>query len=653
MRFLLGSLLLLLAGFAFAATRCATEVPASDRDGRDERSAAVVAAAPAPPAAESSLPERETMPRENGAARSESAALADSISGVVVDDHGRPVHWAKVITNLGPDARSDENGAFTFARRAEDASAIAIRSVSPAKADSPMLESLCPSQWVTWGTHDLRFVLRRRVELVVELVDTQGNAAAGEVTVVQPWESVSFDDWGGARLTVRGEGRVVFPAVARGRCTVDVESHRFARSLPREIEVGAAPNHMVVVLRERAARRVVVTDDRDVPPRWATVQLFAALPAVHMDRAALEHELRTARSPRGWHPVAGVTQSDAEGVSFEGEAGVDYVVRVLGDHEPWIVRDVRLDDPSPLVVRIPRAEGVTVTARFPTPLDADQLRTEKIVFALTPAAGAPWHERSNGVRFRWGKVAGDVVFANVPAGEWMLVQGHSEQGFPGPGPRPLASVVVGSSDVTVDVAAAPQRPGRIVLQIATEHDRSEQCVHLQRVPRDGELRPDFVEIAFPVEFDTETVVPVGSYRARLRRIPQALSDEVVEIAEGDRVDAKFHVRLGSIAVRLVNERGEPVRDARVALRRDGIVTRYDALRATDGDGIARSSCGVGMVDVVLLPDEAWLPFTGGEALVLGGGNLVQSDEPRTLLGRAFVSEGETIEVTFVVRGAPR
>lgn len=646
MRFLLVSLLLVLAGLAFATTRCATEPPASDRDGRDDRSAAVVPVASGPPSAESPPPEREALLRENDVAHNESTTLRDSISGVVVDEDGRPVRAVLGSSYAEVDAETDERGAFLFTRCAEDTSAIAIRTVSPAD-EASLLEGVCPSQWVTWGTHDLRFVLRRKVELVVELVDGLGNAVAGEVTVWQPWESVISGDRSTGRLTGRAEGRIVFPAVAHGRCTVDVERDRFVPPVRQAVEVGDAPNHVVVVLRERATRRVVVTDDRDVPPRWATVQLFAMREGESTDRDALERELRAAKSPRGWHRVAEGTQRDAEGISIKGEAGVDYVVRVLGDHEPWIVRNVRLDDPSPLLVRIPRTEGVTVTARFPTPLDADLLRAEKIVFALTPAAGAPWHESADGVRFRWGKVGVDVVFANVPPGEWVLVQLRSLQGYPGPGPRPLASVVVGASDLTVEVAAAPKLPGRIALQIASEHDPREECVHLQRVPRDGELRAHFVEIAFPVRFETETMVPVGAYRARLRHVPQALSDEVVEIAEGERVDAKFHVRLGSIAVRLVDERGEPLRDARVALQRAGVVTRYDVMGETDGDGIARSSCGVGMVDVVLLPSQPWYPFGGMESS-LGGGNLVQSTEPRTLLGRASIREGVTTDVTFVV-----
>lgn len=644
-------LLLLALGVAFAASRC-TDAPPEPLREANVTGRSAVASIENQESSASPPPVREAMPLEDAAARAVSFASPDSISGVVVDDEGRPVRGAEVFTDGDLHATTDERGAFRFTRRPGDTSAIAIRMVAPSN-DAPTLESVCPASWVAWGTHDLRFVLRHKASLVVELVDANGRPAWGEVEVDQPWETAGGYLAFATRITKEGAGRIVFPAVSHGHCTVRVTSGGFATPAPLDVEVVDGANDVTIVLLERARRSFVITDENDAPLDFATVELFAAHDARTPDRAAIESELRSVHRPRSLRLV-GEGRSDESGAgTLEGEAGVDHIVRVLGEGEPWIGHAVRLDETLPLRIRMPVLAGRTVTVRFMPPEAALGMREVTNRFCLLRGNDDPVFGGARLSCCIGGTFANDLVFGNVPAGGWTLAVGPRERWYPGPGLRPLAVLVVGASDVSIDVAAVPIGFCRLTSRLVCEVQYNERCVHLQRVTKDADLRARFAEVAFPVETDREADVPCGSYRARMCRIPQALSDEIVDVPDRGSLDAKFRVRLGNIVVRLVDERGKPLRDARVALQRDGIVTRYDDLFETDGDGITRSQCGVGETEVVLLPSQPWCPVTGGEAIVLGGGNLVQSDAPRTLLGRAFVSEGKTTEVTFVVRGAPR
>jgi len=177
--------------------------------------------------------------------------------------------------------------------------------------------------------------------------------------------------------------------------------------------------------------------------------------------------------------------------------------------------------------------------------------------------------------------------------------------------------------------------------------RAHAYVFLAREPRPGDAANPAVALGVPARRNETCVVPAGSYRARLPAIPQSLSDEVVDVPPDGAVDARFRVRLGSVVIRLVDSGGEPRRDVRVGLARDGVLSVEDELaRWTDGDGFVRAQCGIGVLQVVALPERPYQLTTGSRPLHMP--KLRANVEPRTFVGAITVREGAVTEATFVL-----
>ena len=112
----------------------------------------------------------------------------DTIAGIVTDEDGAPVAGAWiVVTGHEGDVSTDDAGRFWFAREPEDSRTVAIRGVAE-HWDRGDHEDLVATRWVPWGTHGLRFVLRRKVAVQIDLVDVDETLHGTTMTSKEEYE---------------------------------------------------------------------------------------------------------------------------------------------------------------------------------------------------------------------------------------------------------------------------------------------------------------------------------------------------------------------------------------------------------------------------------------------------------------------------------
>lgn len=451
-----------------------------------------------------------------------------------------------------------------------------------------------------------------RHELVVELVGEDG--AVGSVAV----SAENGDDVEVAAVThtrSATETEVRF-AVAPGRWTLCVEMDQVRGPLPRTIDVDG-PTRVRIVLGRHVQRTVRVVRHDGAPVAHGDVQVSA------------RHD---ERSPVVVRRVA--TKADGDAV-IAGEAGVVYSLRVTGDHACVQVDGVVLDVAEPLIVRVPA--GATLRVRTVPREAAQDLSAARLWLALRGSDGA--------LQFaRWAD--GALVFRDATAGL------HTVEFAPHP--RVQFGVLAGTLTTvmltagrTVDLELPLPWFGVATVQPRVTSSARFAYVLLQREP-DPALPAGLVwRAAAPVGNDDSVRVLAGRYRARLPNVPQALSTAIVDAPDGASLAPELHVPLGVADITLVDAHGEPVRDRRVALARDGVLTDMDRLGWTDDDGRLRAECGVGTLGVAVFAPEPPRTTIGGAAIGLV--EAVVNDEPRTIVGTLVVRADETATATFVVR----
>jgi len=528
----------------------------------------------------------------------------DTIAGIVAGEDGVPVAGAEiVVTGHEGGVSTDDAGRFWFAREPKDTRMVAIRGVT--EWDRGDHEDLVATRWVPWGTHDLRFVLRCKVVVQIDLVDVDGKPVAGGVTF-GPNDEHSVGTATSYSFRVSGGSHTL-------RCSLS--DANLAAPPARKVDV-VEPCRVTVVVGPWFDRTVVVTGRDGAPVAGSRVEL------VDPDRAA--------RSRRD-----GPRTDEQGSMVLRGAGLVPRTVRVTGNHAPVVVEGVRLDVREPLLVRLGHDARLRVRL---SPQDA----VERMGMLQTRIG---MRGPSDKLLYPTPLVDGDAIEYAVAPGAWEVAL------LDGPLAGALANVTLGAGESkTIDVSV----PGLDVAYVAAEvvcdqanvHNHS--YVYLAREPRPGDAADRTVALGVPAPRDGGCAVTAGCYRVRMPEIPQALSDEVVDVPRDGTIDAKFRVRLGNVVIRLQGSDGEPRRDVRVGLARDGLLTDDDVLGRTDGDGVVRAQCGVGTLQVMALPSKPF-ELTEGGATLSGPEPLRANVEPRTFVGTITVREAATTEATFVVR----
>lgn len=535
--------------------------------------------------------------------------LAATISGVLVDEAGEPVHGAEVtstVSESGWTNRTDRDGRFWVTRPKQGGpNQVALyfeqRGFDPLTTDA-----------FAWGRHELRLVLLRSLE--VEVVVSAAGALVEEFALrIFPQGSdlnpADFETraWGkhpGGRVRVRG--------VRRGKHLVVVEpadsSLALSEFVPLEV-VGPDATRVAVFLPPVVTRTLQVRQADGTPLVNANVQLVDPLGA--RTRVRVWPIEQWGRSTGGYKAVLlqSVT-TDARGETvLRGPADRTLAVFLPGPgNAPLWQGDVRLGGDAPFVITVAAA------ARFVGSVGPRELLQEWRELAGLPVFGALDEGQrrlaptvvltrdEGGTRARHPEQPvpldddGAFEIGGAAPGTWRLqvswwrqigggrrvgdgVEADAVELRSGETTRldlDLSHLLPGDLDGVVLRNGKPMADSQVVLRsIAGGPGRAHDRGRTELAQTDGEGR--FHARLQPGEYSLTAGI------LRQDGAHSLLADGTVRVLRGERTTRTFHVQSGSVRVRLVDPAGVPASGVTVELRDAAGVPRQ-VLAPTEADG---------------------------------------------------------------------
>ena len=289
-----------------------------------------------------------------------------TIGGRVVDEDGQPVVDARVEGRPRPAGRfwsTATDGSFVMRMPRRDAAG-----PIDVIAECPGHEGPAVAKAVAWGSDQVLLTLPRGARLELRVMDTSGRPLEDFTVRLLERDRLRSSD---SRLRARGPfaaGVATIAGVEKGRWLAIVEfpagTGLATAHVPFVVDApGIVPVH--VAARSSCERRARVVDTAGQPVAGAELvvcePLDGTLDETTLLVTAATHSV-TSGLPKAM--VVAKATTDASGyAALPGPAGQPLAVVLPGEvHVPMFVRDVRLDDPTTLLIEVPR--GVRLVARL-------------------------------------------------------------------------------------------------------------------------------------------------------------------------------------------------------------------------------------------------------------------------------------------------
>lgn len=560
-----------------------------------------------------------------------------TISGVVVDDSGRPVEGAGLesLGNRPSIARSEADGRVSVARREGSSDEVRLR------VDCEGFELYESESYIPWGSADLRFVLRRGVDLELHVVTAGERSPVEEFSVhvvpeaLAPWSREVAPRAGGKHP----DGRVTLTGLRRGTQTIEVEpaDPQLASSGLIPVTIGeSGPARATIELPRVHTRELRVRLSDGSIPTEATVQLVDTL------GQSIERHHRVLPVRRWGHGTGAQrllllqeVKTDPNGSAMlRGPARQSLALCLqVGQRPPTFVEQVDLAVAGPLVVELPVGAKLQLRAE---PLD---VLADLRVLAGMPASGTIDERQQRylpQLRLEQGErdelrihppsereplsfdAGGVAQFTGVPAGTWRIqatIWHFAGQGGRG-GREFLGEVTLRdgeSKSVVVDLAHL--RCGRLDARVLCDGEPFVSGHVLL------ESQPQARAVGGPVthrrvallDQDGACSIPMlqGTYSLAVQH---RVGDETrmlrapgqIVIAPGGTVSRTIDVRTRTITLKLVDHEGRPAGGIPLELRDTAGALRH-LLRPTDAEGIVRCAVEAEAFELTVLPKRLYVP----------------------------------------------
>ncbi|MEM9798855.1 MAG: hypothetical protein AAGA20_00930 [Planctomycetota bacterium] len=518
-----------------------------------------------------------------------------SIAGRVVDESGQPAAMAWVSAVDGDGRRlgstaSGEDGAFVLVRQADMTDDVYLRAETrddpPLRCDPDLLHA--------WGSTDVELRVREVDALMLQVAGATDDsscsvhwALVGEADVASTFGSTDASTSGGA-LAVYGlpTGRIRF--------AVEADDPALGSSDIHVVEFDGVRTSMDVELRSRVELEVVVTYADGTPAIGSEVELARPYGdvAIDLDTHAMDVRRLVRTAPEaGSVLLVDRAETDGEGRARLSAAPSDVpsLLRITGpDHVATLVEGVRIG-PDSVNVIVSRGATVTGTVRPLRFLDrAVRAGTTTVVLTYAGEEALPGRL----VR-RTGAVdeSGAFEVAGLHSGRWN-VQLRSDGLDPAAAPfsetfDPI--VLADDEERALDLDVSHLVPAVLTGRLLVDgHPLGDAELDLVRVvPWDGHgvAHAGFVRVETDVDgrFTADSLRP-GRYHAVIERDGvQLISPDSIAVAPDEAASMTFAIDVGHLAIRIVDDAGEPLALATVVVENAEIGFRM-TLRSDD-DGV--------------------------------------------------------------------
>ena len=604
-----------------------------------------------------------------GAARFElelvvqAAASQDTITGTVVTGQGQPVADVTItsLSFVGMQSVTDELGRFVLAR-------------TPGAGDQAILMAerdgvrSADYQTCRWGDRDVRFQVE--VELPCPLEIRVRDPDGGPVTDFHARLYLSREEYDGHF----DDGILRVAELRSSARNLWIEPDRWDLSgsglvpLPQD-RTGTV--RLDVTLPRAADRTLLVRDADGTPIAGLLVELLQARDApISLASYAIPWTDPNAAGFRERPLLAQRGSTDAQGaLVLHGRADATWTLRLPGPQiAPMLIPGVRLDDPTPLVITLPRAARLEGTLT-PAPVVAE-LRSK---WTPPPGAAADWRGEAwlPGFRLRRGDgasadllpprteppiaVAADGAFAfdAVPAGIWQLLLTAWDDNYRDGYGEVVASVTLREGEtarVRVDLPqwCPAEVDGQLLLNGAPLPHAD---VWLQREGDAGRWS-NLTKVTTADDGRFHLRARQGRLRAQLLfNVIQGnnvyatgvVSRDALFVPAGGTADGVLHIDTGKLRLCLQDSEGAPVAGVRLCLL-GGDVRRNTPW--TDADGRVELEIEAMPFSVQVLPKRLQSGKAQDELTV----QLPKTSDPlaayRLTLGSVTAKTGENVEATF-------
>ncbi|MBK9387002.1 MAG: RNA polymerase sigma factor [Planctomycetes bacterium] len=580
------------------------------------------------------------------------------ISGVAVNEQGRPIPGATIRTNyLGVNpVYTQGDGSWTL-----EADNEASQPPSHLYADSQSHETSSIEGPIAWGTSNLRIVLRRGLDVSIAVRAAQGDQAIESFTIRLIADRANATRGGSdfaaaVRMTTEEHpgGELALRNIPRGRYTLQVDptDRQWERSAPMLIEVRDSMTPIRVQLARAALLQVRVEDLEQRPRPGSQVYLVEPIQGAAFDeRTTLQafHSESFDSFPRAIIHDEGTTD-ESGAVALRATAHVPLALRVTGSsHLSYHRSDLLLSESTTLVVAV--GGGARVVGRLGPPTilppfrraggDATRgpsvqlVRTERDKREIVPPKNSDHRSRATHVLAE----DGSFEIRGVPPGSWTLQllyhQAHLTSVSGGPisvrthfvdlGPvtdlrdgetrelvfeRPDLHLACLRGQLFLDGTSFAHRP----IQIIGRMKRPEAAAHISHAyaMTDGEGR-------------FEIWLEAGHYQVQGRLPDPALDGTYdlpatteVDLEAGGTCERRFDIRSGAVRLRLLDAAGAPVVGVRTYFafedsRHEVYLPRSDAEGRTRGRMISGT-----WIAKVGSPSPPHVEFALGSITVLEG-----------------------------------
>ncbi len=584
----------------------------------------------------------------------EAPPLDVELEGIVVDERNEPVAGARLFVDEIPptSAVTLADGTFRIRHRRFAPSAALLGLT----IESPELERLTTPKQFHPGEKGIRVVVRRGLEFEVVVRRADDRAPVEEFGVylqpVVPTGSVENQLRGGLR---HENGIAKVSGLRRGNyllsvTTVPPSSLAAVHHIPVRIDDDATRT-IEVLLHPLVERAVVVTNRDGAAVADAKVELLHQSPDHALTRRHVALDVAKWGNMSGHGAtstkallVQTVTTATDGTCTLQGMATRPFVVRVTAPaHPPHVVRDVRLDDPTPLAIVIP--SGATLRGRV-VPLDAigDLRELAGLPRELAPGANpeptaprirlnAPtsgsmlpdtWPQAKFGTMETFLGSAGVAIGADgtfeltaIPAETWNveLRFAHPYTAPTGQMMTQTASAVVWRSlgfvdgqthEIVVDAAAFRRARLRGVITL-DDRPFAGTARLVGRKPADAGWHPE-IGVMCDAEGRFDAWLPVGTWKAapavklRENEFASVEAPETAELSVGAVVDATFRARTARASVRVTGPDGAPAAGISMTLYHGERAIAATQVR-TDDEGFAEVVAFAGTFQLRTLPRD--------------------------------------------------
>ncbi|HLQ36557.1 MAG TPA: sigma factor-like helix-turn-helix DNA-binding protein, partial [Planctomycetota bacterium] len=598
-----------------------------------------------------------------------------TIAGIVVDETGEPLAGVQIRSDYeswrSQLPRTDRKGHFTVVARGpgEQAAAAPSSPVPDTVAltlEKDGYESPRPARPVAWGQHDLRFVLHRDASVIVQVTRGPDGAAVEDFRLFVRRHPEAGADWtdhdSGLRSSGKHhEGRAQL-ALPRGDYSIAVEPESDDLATSALVPLSLTDLRVVHldVPLDRVTHRIVRLQRHDgTPVVGSCVQQCAPSGATALAGADAFPLAQWSRHPGGAGLLLAESTTDVNGeVRLAGATSATFTLLLIGPgHAPDEVPGVRLDIEEPLVITV--SNGATLRGRCTPPEALVELRR----LAQLPDHGpveARLRHRLPAIRL--GQLRGTTtrsfpsmrdppvpmteegtfLLDGAPVGVWEVQLCWTyRSGFS----------VVNSNESVADVRLCADTVTEVVVDLSSllPGDLDGLVLH-DGAPMVGSplhltpLGNSPLVLSKNVTTDAEGRFHCsgdrGQYRLGWNLEPELLADETVFITPGRSTAQTFHLRTGTLRVRLLDSRGTPAVGVSIELR-DAEGHRRHQLSATRSDGTVEQLLEAQTFVCMVLPAALLEPKAQAELRAANPNSNDPFGEVLLRLGEVTVKQGET------------